>query len=133
MKRIAGITLLLAITISAACSRNPPVAHTCSIVSFDGNTNQYTLIYKHLVDGKPMTKRLAVQCASYQWGDREVLTGPTVCKLVIGTTVKENLILGRKFLTMYQASSDKFAIMEGIGPNRVVQQFDVLKQEVLDR
>ena len=129
---LVHLALILTVAIQAGCTRTPVVTHTCSIVSFDTKSNEYTLIYKQPIGGKPTTKRLIAKCAAYQWGDREVLTGPTVCKLVVGTTLQENSTLGRRFLSFYQASSDTLAIMEGIGPNRVVQQFNVLKQEVID-
>jgi hypothetical protein len=131
--KTAHLALLLAVTIHFGCSRSPlPFTSTCSVVGFDQRSSQYTLIYKHLIEGKPITKRLVVRCASYAWGDREVLTGPAACKLAPGRTLKENLTLGRKFLTFYEASPDRLAIMEGLGPNRVVQQFDILAQQALE-
>lgn len=127
----ARVAFFLAFTFQTGCFKTPLVT-ACSVVSFDGSSNQYTLIYKHVVDSKPAAKRLTVICSSYQWGDREVLQGPTVCKLVAGGTLKENSTLGRQFRSIYEPAPGKLAIMEGIGPNRVVQQFDILKQEVIE-
>ena len=71
----------------------------------------------------------------YRWGGREAVTGPDACHLQVGNIIVPNPLppegKREQFVDVYEMPSEMLSITEGDGAERVVQQFDILKYEVL--
>jgi hypothetical protein len=105
------------------------------VVSFDRNKAEWTLIRTGTFDGKFLQKRLTLVCDFYQWGNREMIKGPTACDLPVGRLLVPNAYLPKEkraeFLDIWEMSAGRLAITEGSGSDKVEQQFIIQKNEVL--
>jgi hypothetical protein len=103
------------------------------VLSYDAGTHQWTILRTGTFDGKYLRKRLTVICASYKWADHESVTGPEACHLVVGRLLVHNIDPPnfQNFLDVWEMPSEILSITTGTGPDRVIQQFDISKNEVL--
>jgi hypothetical protein len=107
--------LLAVFMLPPGCTKKPqPEGYR--VLSYDAPTHQWIILRNGTFDGKYLTKRLTVACSSYKWGDHEAVTGPDACHLQVGRMM---------------IPGGTLSITEGDGPDRVVQQFTILKYEVL--
>ena len=129
--RFALLTLL---TLSPGCTKKPE-AEGYRVLSYDAATHQWVILRTGTFDGKYLTKRLTVVCSSYKWGDHESVTGPEACHLQVGRLIIPNPLppAGKhnEFLDVFEMPSETLSITEGDGADRVMQQFAILKYEVL--
>lgn len=106
------------------------------VINYDSRTHQWTLIRTgSFSDGASqpprfMRKRMLLVCNSYQWGHREPVYGPDACNFNVGRLYSLNLQKG-SYLLPDETSNDTFTIIEGWGPDAVMQQFTVLRNELL--
>lgn len=131
MKNLAALPLLL---FSVDCTKRlGPEGYR--VVGYDAATHQWTILRTGTFDGKYLTKRLTVVCASYKWGDHESVTGPEACHLQVGRMITPNPLppdgKRQEFLDVYEMPSETLSITEGDGAERVMQQFAIVKYEVL--
>ena len=132
-KKLLPVLLALVI-LSLGCSQKPgPEGYR--VIGYDATTQQWTIIRTGTFDGKYLTKRLTVICSLYHWGDHEMITGPNVCDLQVGRLIVPNPFppegKRKDFLDVYEMPGQILSITEGDGADQVVQQFAILKYEVL--
>lgn len=105
------------------------------VVGYDGSTRQWTIVRAGSFEGKYLVKRLVVICSLYQWGDHDALLGPDVCHLQVGRLIIPNpqpdVAHRSQFLDVFEMPSEILAITEGYGADRVIQQFKILKYDVV--
>jgi hypothetical protein len=126
--------LLSALVVSLGCKkRSEPEGYR--VVGYDATAHEWTILRNGTFNGKYLTKRLTVVCSSYKWGDHEAITGPDACHLQVGRMMIPNPLppegKRQEFLDIYEMPGETLSITEGDGPDRVVQQFSILKYEVL--
>jgi hypothetical protein len=131
------VLAVTALVLAAGCTRKrQPEPEGYRIVSYD-STGKWVIIRTGTFDGKFLKKRLTVQCDFYKWGDHEMVKGPQACNLEVGRLMvskhPQQDSQGRfpGSLDIWEMSSDRLAITEGDGPDRVSQQFVILKNEVM--
>jgi hypothetical protein len=128
------LMLLVLVMVSVGCAKKRGVAGY-RVVSYDAVTHQWTILRNGTFDGKYMTKRIIVVCDFYKWGKHEQVQGPEACHLEVGRLIVPNPLppAGKRdeFLDVYEMPDERLAITEGDGPDRVQQQFIILKYEVL--
>jgi hypothetical protein len=127
-------TLLALLMVPLACTKKlEPEGYR--IVAYDARIHQWTILRTGTFDGKYLRKRLTVVCSWYKWGDHERVTGPEACDLQVGRKIIPNPLpppeKRREFLDVSETSAETLSITEGVGANRVMQQFAILKYEVL--
>ena len=116
------------------CAKRP-VVEGYRVMSFDAATGKWIILRNGTFDGKYLTKRITVVCDFYKWGNRESVTGPNACNLSVGRMMvpryapddKGNL---KTVLYIFE-DPDRMSIIEGDGDDRVMQQFFILKNEVV--
>jgi hypothetical protein len=104
------------------------------VLSYDAQTRQWIILRTGTFDGKYLKKRLTVVCSLFKWGDHEAVTGPDACHLQVGRMMIPNpLPAGKRneFLDIFEMPDETLSITEGYGADRVMQQFRILKYEVL--
>lgn len=124
----------LALILSVSCKKPMPEPEGYQVVSYDGRTHEWTIIQTGTFDGKLIKKRLVVQCESYQWGNHPHVDGLEACHLVVGRLMVPNSFMqDRKgpLLDIFEMPDEVLSITEGDGDNRVMQQFKILKNEVV--
>ena len=134
--KIRRLLLSLAILlVSFGCAKKKTEVEGYQVVSYDAGTSQWIIIRNGTFDGKYLTKRITAVCDFYKWSDHEAVVGPQACNLQVGRMMVPNPLPGagkrKDFLDIWEMSSDKLSITEGDGPDRVLQQFSILKYEVL--
>jgi hypothetical protein len=74
-----------------------------------------------------------VICSFYKWGNHEAVDGPEACHLQVGHLIVPNPFAKNRddFLLVQEMPSEVLSITEGDGENQVMQQFSILKYEVL--
>jgi hypothetical protein len=132
MKVPAALLALFLFFVS--CTKRPgPEGYR--VIAYDAATRQWTILRTGTFDGKYLTKRLIVVCASYTWGDHESITGPEACHLQVGRMIIPNPLppggKRQEFLDVYEMPSETLSVTEGDGADRVMQQFTIVKYEVL--
>lgn len=133
-RRIVLLPALLALSLGlAACKK--PVAEGYRVTGYDGATKQWTIIRNGTFDGRYLTKKLVVVCSFYKWGDREPDRGPEACHLAVGRLIVPNPLPGPSqaadFVDVDESVLETLSITEGAGQNQTMQQFNILKYEVL--
>lgn len=128
------LALLVLLGLSPGCTKKlAPDGYR--VLSYDATTHQWVILRTGTFDGKYLTKRLIVVCSSYKWGDHEPVTGPEACHLQVGRLIIPNPLppAGKHndFLDVYEMPDEILSIVEGDGAERVMQQFAILKYEVL--
>jgi hypothetical protein len=103
------------------------------VLSYEAATHQWTILRTGTFDGQFLRKRLVVVCSFYKWGEHEAVEGPDACHLQVGrlivpNTRPKNL---QDFLMVTEMPTEVLSITEGDGPDRVMQQFNILKYELL--
>jgi hypothetical protein len=119
---------------TSACTKRPePEGYR--VVAYDARTHQWTILRTGTFDGKYLRKRLTVVCSLFKWGDRESVTGPEACHLQVGRMIIPNPLppaeKRQEFLDVFEMPDETLSITEGVGADRVTQQFIILKYEVL--
>ena len=126
--------LVALLTLSLGCTKKPePEGYR--VVSYDAATHQWTILRNGTFDGKYLTKRIMAVCTLYKWGDHEAVTGPDACHLRVGQMMIPHPLPpdGKRdeLLDIFEMPDETLSITEGDGADRVVQQFTILKYEVL--
>ena len=105
------------------------------VMGYDGQTHQWTILRTGTFDGKYLRKRLTVVCTFWQVGERESVKGPEACHLEVGRLLvpyrATPLANPEDFVDVSELADETLSITEGEGDNRVMQQFTILKYEVL--
>ena len=127
------IVLPLLFTWSLGCTKQPEAGYR--VVSYDAASHQWVILRTGTFDGKYLTKRLRVVCSLYKWGEHEAVTGPEACHLQVGRMMLPNPLpppgKRNEFLDIFEMPNETLSITEGDGADRVMQQFTILKYEVL--
>jgi len=125
----------LAFLLFSACEKKKPELDGYRVVGYDALTHQWTILRTGTFDGQYLRKRLIVICSFYKWGDHEAVRGPEACHLQVGRLIVPNLFplpdKRREFLDVSEMPEEVLSITEGDGPDRVLQQFNILKYEML--
>jgi len=139
---VAGLVVLLA-GISGAYlqySSDWPFAHQAEpegyrVLSYDSESHQWAILRNGTFDGKYLRKRITVLCNSFKMGDLEAVTGPDVCHLQVGRMIISNRFPPEEkrqdFVDIHEMPGGVLTLTEGYGADRVMQQFKILKYEVL--
>ncbi len=120
--------VLAFIMVSLGCAKglernaNPGM---CRVVAYDAATHRWTVRLNVVSDGKPVAKRLTVVCSQYMWGKLAPVTGPDACHLVVGR------LIDPPTPNVTEMPPGVLKITQGVGDNRVIQQFKILKSEIL--
>jgi len=136
MKRFAVVllpVLLAVILLCVSCtSEKSPKAEPegYRVIRYVAATHEWTILRTGTFDGKYLRKRLTVRCSSYSWGQHDPVNGPEACHLEVGRLIVPNS-KREEFLDVYEMPGEILSITEGTGADRVIQQFDILKYEVL--
>lgn len=129
------IVLVALLALSAGCKKQPEPGEGYRVVNYDAKTHEWTIIRNGTFDGKYLTKRITAVCSSYRWGNHESVQGPDACHLLVGRTMISNPLPPPEkrsdFLDVDEMSSETLSITEGVGADRVMQLFTILKYEVL--
>ena len=130
----ARLVLVTLLVVTFCCTKRPdPEGYR--VVAYDARTHEWTILRTGTFDGKYLRKRLTVVCSWYKWGDHERVDGPEACDLQVGRLIIPNPFpppeKHREFLDVFETSADTLSITEGVGADRVMQQFTILKYEVL--
>jgi hypothetical protein len=133
--RMRTAALLALFVVCIGCTRRKLEPDGYRVVSYDAATHQWTILRSGTFDGKYLRKRLTVVCSSYKWGERESVTGPEACHLQVGRLIVPNPLPDpekrQEFIDVFEMPSETLSITEGDGADRVMQQFEILKYEVL--
>jgi hypothetical protein len=104
------------------------------VVSYDGATQQWTIIRTETINGEHLRKRLIVGCLLYQKGKDDMRDGPNACELQVGRTLVPNLhptgVNRATYMNVEQLGTG-FYIAEGWGDDLVSQQFKIIKESLL--
>lgn len=135
------VTIFLILLSSAAmisgCKKvSPPEPEGYRVVSYDFNTGQWVVIRTAIFDGKRIRKRLTMVCDFYKWGDRDPATGPHACELHVGELMvphhqPDAQGTYQNFVDVWEMSADRLSVVHGDGPDKVSQQFVILRNEVV--
>ena len=124
----------MALTFTIACKKEHP-AEGYRVVSYDAATHEWTILRNGTFDGTYMVKRLVVVCESYKWGEHETVMGPEACHLQVGRLIVPNTMPDEahrsEFIDVFEMPGEVLSITEGDGPDRVMQQFKILKYDVV--
>lgn len=124
---------LLSLLASTGCKKPEPEGYR--VVGYDAPTRQWTIMRNGVFDGKYLRKRLIVVCYSYRWGNHESILSENACHLQVGKLIVPNPMQGKgkeqEFVDIYERPDEMLSITEGRGDDRVLQQFKILKYEVL--
>jgi len=136
MKRGVLAGVVLATVILTRCARRTePEPDGYRVMSYEANTHQWVILRAGTFDGKYLTKRLTVICASFKWGDHESVLGADACHLQVGRLIVPNPLPKdgnlQAFVDVFEMPGNALSITEGTGADRVTQQFDIKKYEVL--
>ena len=124
VKNLTAPTLSVLLILSLGCTGKKPEPEGYRVMSYDAATHQWTILRTY---GKYLRKRLTVVCSSFQWKNQSG-SGPEACHLDVGRMIIPN---PRKFLFVFELATETLSIDEGAGDDRVMQQFTILKYEVL--
>ncbi|HTK85126.1 MAG TPA: hypothetical protein VL625_08580 [Patescibacteria group bacterium] len=132
MKTPAALVALLLLFVG--CTKRPePEGYR--VIGYDTETHQWTILRNGTFDGRYLKKRITAICSLYRWGDHEAVYGPQACHLEVGRMIIPNRFAPpekhNEFLDVYEMPDEVLSITEGDGADRVVQQFNILKYEVL--
>jgi hypothetical protein len=125
--------LLAVIGFFLGCTKKPqPEGYR--VISYEAATHQWTILRTGSFDG--LTRRLTVVCSSYKSADHESVTGPEACRLQVGPMMIPNSSFppagkSRESLEIQEMTLEKLSITEGAGADRVMQEFNILKYELL--
>jgi hypothetical protein len=129
----ARLCIPLLVALAFGCAKKEVEGYR--VQSFETATAKWTIIRDGTFDGMHMKKRLTLVCALYKWGDHEAVTGPQACSLRVGQLLVPNPLPGEgkrsEFLDIWEMSPDRLAITQGDGPDKIEQQFLILKEEVV--
>ncbi len=103
-------------------------------MSYDSRSGEWIILRDSTFNGVRQVKRMTAVCSFYKHGNSETVTGAQACDLQVGTTLVPNTIprvREKSFLDIYEMSPDRLSIMDGEGPDSVIEQFTILKQEVV--
>src|SRR3954469_693075 len=117
------VVCALALLLLASCKK-PQEPDGYRVVSYDGRTHEWTIIRTGTFDGKFLRKRMVLLCESFKWGQRPSVTGEEACHLVVGHLIT--------FTHVFEMPGEVLSITEGEGDDRVMQQFKILKYEVME-
>ena len=128
--------MLLALALAAtSCSRKEDVkvVEGYRVTGHDARTGEWEIIRNGTFEGKYLVKRMTALCSFVIWGDRGMARGPDACDLRVGEMMVPNPVPkdGSDFLDISEKSGDTLAITKGRGPDRILQEFTILKYEVL--
>jgi hypothetical protein len=134
-RRIVPTLLLFsALALSFGCRRHEVEGYR--VDSYDAVTGRWVLPRNGTFDGKYLTKRLVVVCDFYKWGQREAVVGSTACNLRVGQMMVPNPLPGEgkrsEFLDIWEMSPDRLSITEGTEDDLIMQQFIILREEVVN-
>lgn len=143
MKRIGRtfycLTVLVLLLLSIGCKKSDPEGYR--VLSYDSLTHQWTILRTGTFsngDGNPpsfLRKRITMVCSLYHWADKEVVKGPDACHLQVGRLIVPNPFPGQgkrqDFVDVFEMPDEVISITEGEGPDQVIQQFNIVKYEVL--
>jgi hypothetical protein len=105
------------------------------IVSYDSSDHHWVISRNGTFDGNYMVKHLIVECVMYQWGKREPVRNSEACHLQVGQLIVPNPIPDPKkpdeFVDVFEMPNSMLSITEGMGSNRQMQIFKIVKYEVL--
>jgi hypothetical protein len=134
--KIRRFSLLLAVlALASSCTKKQPEVEGYRVASYDSTTGKWIIIRNGTFDGKYLRKRITAVCAFYKWGDHEAVAGAQACSLRVGQMLVPNPLPGEgkrgDFMDIWEPSPDTLSITTGDGSDRVLQQFTILKEEVL--
>ena len=110
------------------------VAEGYRVMGFDSTSGKWIILRNGTFDGKYITKRLTVRCEFYKWGNREAVSGPNACDLTVGRLMVPRYPHDKndyKTAMYIFEDANNLSIVEGDGDDRVMQQFFILKNEVV--
>lgn len=134
MKSRFLIITLLVFTITLGCAKKKTEPEGYRVMAYEAATHQWTILRTGTFGGKYLRKRLVVVCDFYKWDNHEPVKGPDACHLVVGRLIVPNPLPKDKrseFLDVFEMPDEVLSITEGDGNDRVMQQFTILKYEVL--
>jgi hypothetical protein len=129
-----GTVLLAASMLALGCTKKlEPEGYR--VLSYDRSTHQWIILRNGTFEGKYLTKRLTVVCLFSKWDDHERIDGPDACHLQVGRMLIPNTVPPAdkryQFLDVYEMPNETLSITEGVGSDQLMQQFIILKYEVL--
>lgn len=106
------------------------------VVSYDLATGKYIIIRTGTFENKYMRKRMTVVCSFYQRDEDQVREGPQACDLRVGQLIASNHSPNANgqysdFVDIWEMTPEILSVQFGDGPNRTLQQFVILKNEVI--
>jgi hypothetical protein len=132
MVRTLMLIVMILVTGGAVALAESKTVEGYRVMAYDGRTHQYTIHFNRTFDGKCLVKKIVVVCTSYKWGNHPPNSGETACGLPVGSLYPLHRPREQKGgFVMVTEQNDFFAIVEGIGPDQVVQSFKVVSIEVL--
>jgi len=104
------------------------------VVGYEAATHEWTILRNGTFDGKYLKKRISVICESYTWAGHQSVWGPEACHLQVGQLIKPNPMPenARDFVDVFEMPGEILSITEGHNAEEVMQQFKILKYEVLE-
>ena len=129
------VVVLTVVALNNGGCTHKPVVEGYRVMSFDSTTGQWIILRSGTFDGKYLTKRMTVVCEFYKWGARERVSGPNACDLSVGRLMVPSYAQDDKgtlktVLYIFE-DADRMSIIEGDGDDRVMQDFRILKNEVV--
>jgi hypothetical protein len=104
------------------------------VMSYDAATKHWTIVRAGTFDGESLRERLTVVCSLYKRGQNATDYGPDACDLKVGRLLVPNHFPPAEkpedFLLISEFAK-VLAINEGQGASSVMQQFIILKDDVL--
>lgn len=129
------LPFLLVFALCFGCTKKKAEMEGYFVLSYEAATGKWIIIRNGTFDGRYLRKRITAVCSFYKWGDHEAVSGLNACSLQVGRMMVPNLFPGaekrKEFLDIWEPSPDTLSITEGDGPDRVLQEFKILKEEVL--
>ena len=134
-KRVLIGLLVSGLLILSSCKKKDSELEGYRVTSYDGGTHEWTIIRTGTFDGKFQRKRLIVICNFYQWGNRPAVDGPEQCHLGVGQLLVPNPFPPKdkpeSYLDVFEMPTEVLSITQGTGEDRITQQFQIIKYELL--
>lgn len=130
-----NISAVLATVGLMACSTHRPTPEGYRVTRYDARSGEWTILRTGTFSGEYQEKRLTVVCAFFKWGNREAVPGPQACDLRVGRLLESTVFTKAKEAganyVFIDETADHLSITEGEGNNQVLQDFRVVRYELL--
>ena len=125
--------LLFSLIAFAGCKQKAEPAKSYQVISYDGKTHEWTLVFRSAFNEPSVKRRLVVVCLYHELGKTKGESGPEACHLDVGRVMIDNFSPKSpdEKLDIWENPDQTLWITEGSGDDEVKQNFSIVKNEIL--